>query len=355
MTAAGEAQGCRVTVDQTGETFGCGLAESVLDAGLDAGLNLPHSCRGGGCGTCLSLVLDGEVDHGWVQSFAITDEDKARGYCLICQSKPLTPSLRIRPVGDVVPKDAGAAVAPVEIEATVLAGRPLTPSVREIVLAVPAGRRFRFRAGQHVEVQVPGVAPARTYSLADAPGPALEPVDGLLRLYVTRHDRGAASGWLHDHARPGSTLWLKGPYGDFGWQPAAEATEVLLLAGGSGLAPVLALAEHALAADEARPVRLFLSVRDRTEAFGLDRLHALAHRHRTFTWTVALTREAPPPGTGWQHGRIDALLPSLAPAAGFAEAYAAGPPGFVDAVAAALAGLGMPGRLIRTDRFLPKN
>ena len=81
--------GCRVTVANTGQTLRCPPGELVLDAGLAAGIGLPHNCRGGACGTCKSQVLEGEVDHGWVMSFAISDEEKAAGKCLICQSKPL--------------------------------------------------------------------------------------------------------------------------------------------------------------------------------------------------------------------------------------------------------------------------
>ena len=83
-----------VTVLDTGQTFRCPRGELILDAGLEAGIGLPHNCRGGACGTCKSQILEGEVDHGWVMSFAISDEEKAAGKCLICQSRPLTPTAR---------------------------------------------------------------------------------------------------------------------------------------------------------------------------------------------------------------------------------------------------------------------
>jgi len=353
MTDGTPAQGCRVEVAQTGESFLCGRDAYVLDAGLEAGLRLPHSCRGGACGTCKSEVLEGEVDHGWVQSFAITEEEKAAGLCLICQSKPLSAVLRLRPLEPMQARGAqGCEVVPLDFRAEVVASHALTPSIRELVLAVPRGLAFRYQAGQHCELAVPGVAPNRTYSLAAAPGEDGTPADGLLRFYVTRHPGGRASGWLHAHAAVGRSLDVAGPYGTFAWSAEPATTEMLLLAGGSGLAPVLALAEQALAEGEARPLRLFLSVRSAAEVFALDRLHALARRHDNFAWTVTLTREAPPAGSAWRHGRLDALLPSLAPAAGFAQAWAAGPPGFVDAAAAALAALGLPAANFKADSFL---
>ena len=83
-----------VTIENTGERFACPADSLILDAGLAAGLHMPHNCRGGACGTCKCKVVEGQVDHGWVMSFAITDEEKAEGSCLACQSKPLSPTER---------------------------------------------------------------------------------------------------------------------------------------------------------------------------------------------------------------------------------------------------------------------
>lgn len=88
---------CRVTIAGTGHSFAADPRFTILDAGLIAGIGLPHVCRNGTCGTCKSQVIEGEVDHGWVQGFALTDAEKAAGKCLICQSKPASDRLVIRP------------------------------------------------------------------------------------------------------------------------------------------------------------------------------------------------------------------------------------------------------------------
>jgi ferredoxin len=90
---------CRVTIADTGQSFVCEPGFTILDAGLIAGIGLPHTCRNGSCGTCKSQVIEGRVDHGWVRSFAITEQEKAAGKCLICQSKPASDHLVIRPDG----------------------------------------------------------------------------------------------------------------------------------------------------------------------------------------------------------------------------------------------------------------
>jgi CDP-4-dehydro-6-deoxyglucose reductase len=339
---------CRVTVANSGQTFDCPRAELILDAGLEAGLGLPHNCRGGTCGTCKSQVLEGEVDHGWVMSFAISDEEKAAGKCLICQSKPLTPTLVIRTDNEV----AGAEdtpPAPIDATAQVLAAEPVTPSIRRLVLALPRGVRFRYRAGMHVELKTPGVAKPRTYSIATAPNDDGLPPGGLLEFFVTRHEGGQASGWLHGAERLGTPIDLHGPYGNFRL-PKDVAGPILCLAGGSGLSPILSITRRALAGGFAHPMTLILSVRDRSEAFALDALHALARRHANFSYRVTLSRahEAPP---DWRVGRIPDWLAEDLPGLSAWHVLAAGPPAFVDACVARARALGATDDYILTDSF----
>jgi ferredoxin-NADP reductase/ferredoxin len=339
----------RVTVANTGQTFTCPEGELILDAGLEAGIGLPHNCRGGACGTCKSQILEGEVDHGWVMSFAISDEEKAAGKCLICQSKSLTPTLVIRTDNTV----AGAEEtppAPIEASGQLLASEPLTPSIRRLVIALPPGIRFRYRAGMHVELRTPGVAKPRTYSIACAPDDEGLPPDGLLEFFVTRHDRGQASGSLHG-LEPGAPIDLHGPYGNFRLPRDADGP-VLCLAGGSGLSPILSIARRRLATGFVRPLTLVLSVRDRSEVFALDALHALARRHGNFSYAIALTRVTEAPA-GWRLGRIPDWLAEELPDLSTWHVLAAGPPTFVDACVAKAQTLGAAPDRILTDSFTP--
>ena len=340
----------RVTVANTGQTFTCPEGELILDAGLEAGIGLPHNCRGGACGTCKSQVIEGAVDHGWVMSFAISDEEKAAGKCLICQSKPLTPTLVIR-TDNAVAGAEETPPAPIEASGQLLASEPLTPSIRRLVLALPPEIRFRYRAGMHVELRTPGVAKPRTYSIATPPDDDGLPPDGLLEFFITRHEHGQASGWLHGPARLGAPIDLHGPYGNFRL-PKDTDGPVLCLAGGSGLSPILSIARRALATGFAYPMRLILSVRDRSEALALDALHALTRRHANFTYRITLTRapEAPP---GWRLGRIPDWLAEELPDLSTWHVLAAGPPAFVDACVAKAQALGAAPDDILTDSFTP--
>jgi CDP-4-dehydro-6-deoxyglucose reductase, E3 len=339
-----------VTVLDTGQTFRCPRDELILDAGLEAGLGLPHNCRGGACGTCKSQILEGAVDHGWVMSFAISEEEKAAGKCLICQSRPLTPRLVIRPDNAIAPAE-DAPPAPIHAAGQVIAAEPVTPSIRRLVIALPPEVRFRFRAGMHVELRTPGVAKPRTYSIACAPDEDGLPPDGLLEFFVTRHERGLASGWLHGAERLGAPIELHGPYGNFGL-PREVGGPVLCLAGGSGLSPVLSIMRRALATGFAQPLRLILSVRNRSEVFALDALHALARRHANFTYLVTLTR-AREGAPGWRLGHIPDWLGKELPDLATWHVVAAGSPGFVEACVAAARELGAAPERIRTDSFTP--
>jgi CDP-4-dehydro-6-deoxyglucose reductase len=337
-----------VTVATTGQTFRCPKDELILDAGLEAGIGLPHNCRGGACGTCKSQILEGAVDHGWVMSFAISDEEKAAGKCLICQSRPLTPRLVIRPDNAMAPAE-DAPPAPIEAAGQVIAAEPVTPSIRRLVIALPTDLRFRFRAGMHVELRTPGVAKPRTYSMACAPNDQGMAPDGLLEFFITRHERGQASGWLHGAERLGGPIELHGPYGNFRL-PKDAAGPVLCLAGGSGLSPILSIVRDALSSGFGGPMRLILSVRDQSEVFALDALHALARRHANFGYRVTLTRaRAAPPG--WRLGRVPDWLADELPDLSACHVLAAGSPGFVEACVAAAGQLGAAPERILTDSF----
>jgi CDP-4-dehydro-6-deoxyglucose reductase len=349
---------CDVTVENTGETYRCAYDTALLDAALAAGIHMPHNCRGGACGTCKSEILEGEVDHGWGMSFAITGEEKEAGHCLACQSKPRSPRIRLRTHHAMAPRQAGEdVIVPAEIATEIVAAHPVTPMVLRLCVAVPPDVRFHYRAGMNMEFLLPGIEPARPYSIADAPSDDGSPPDGQMSFYITWHPHGLASGWLHEHARAGGPLTLRGPYGDFAF-PQQHGGPVLALAGGTGLSPILAAVSHALAAGYSQPVRLLFSVRERRELFAADALARLARRHANFAWQATLTRETAQGAAvqgRYASGRIPALLAADKPDLSAAAVLIAGSPGFVDACAAAAQACGAdPGRIV-TDAFLPRS
>ncbi|HET6236942.1 MAG TPA: 2Fe-2S iron-sulfur cluster binding domain-containing protein [Acetobacteraceae bacterium] len=325
-----------VRIDGTDAEFHC-RDETILDAALGAGLALPHNCRGGACGTCKVEVLEGEVDHGWDMGFAISDAEKAAGRCLICMSRPRSSRLVLRLLG-APPVRPGVSSTPAEYEVKVVAAHDLAPDLRELVLYVPDKTGFRFAPGQHVELIVPGLQLSRPYSIAQAPASDGSAVAGLIRLFVTRHPHGASSGWIHAHARTGRRVTLRGPYGQFA--PLDATRSLLMFAGGSGLAPLLAVAEARVGAGDGL-VELWLSVRTKADVFALDRLGALAAGSPDFVFRVFVTRPAADAlPEGWMGERIPTHLGRTRPDLSGTSVMIAGSPGFVAACRSAVVACG---------------
>ena len=228
-----------------------------------------------------------------------------------------------------------------DAEFTVAAKRRRTPVIAELLLR-PAGPPLRYQPGQYVLLGDPGAElVVRSYSIANAPRR-----DGLVSLLVTRVPGGQVSSWVHDVLRPGDRVLLSGPYGSFTAAPG-EPGPVLYLAGGSGLAPVRALAEAALWDRTRAPVVLFFSARTQQDLIDDERFRTWQRRHPGFRYLRTLTRaDGPPPA-----GRIPVILAGWFPDLSGWRVYVAGAPGFVTACAAAAGACGArPGR-VHTEEF----
>jgi ferredoxin-NADP reductase len=222
-----------------------------------------------------------------------------------------------------------------------------TPRTRTIALDVPGWPGHR--AGQHVDVRLTaedGYQAQRSYSVASAPG------DERLALTVERIEDGEVSPYLVDELVPGDRLEVRGPIGGyFVWEPE-RGGPLLLIAGGSGVVPLMSMLRHHAAVGSDVPVRLVYSSRTLADVIYRDELERLASP--TVEIVHALTREQP---VGWEgHARrIDAeLLREVAwPASERPLAYVCGPTTLVETAAQALAGLGYEPARIKTERFGP--
>jgi len=222
-----------------------------------------------------------------------------------------------------------------------------TPSAHTFVLDVPGWPGHR--AGQHVDVRLTaedGYQAQRSYSIAT-------PQDGeRIELTIEMLPDGEVSGYLGEELREGDELELRGPIGGwFVWGPE-DGEPLLLVGGGSGVVPLMAMARHRALAGSGIAARLILSARTETDVFYRDELARLAGDGLDVT--VTLTRERSP-AWGGRRGRVDrALLDEVAfPAADRPRAFVCGPTGFVEAVADALVDLGHTPELVRTERFGP--
>ncbi|MGH3001522.1 MAG: FAD-binding oxidoreductase [Gaiellaceae bacterium] len=228
-----------------------------------------------------------------------------------------------------------------DLEYLVAAITRRTPSIVEVRLEPTAGP-LRFVPGQYVLLgDLEYLVPVRSYSIANAPRPS-----GELTLLVTEVGGGETSGWVHHRLHAGDRVLVSGPYGSFVAGPEPEAP-VLYLAGGSGLAPVRALAEAA--AESGRPERatLFFSARTEADLIDAERFARWEQERPGFRFLRTLTGASGPPPLG----RIPTLPPELFPDLGRCDVFTAGAPGFVDACADAARTCGVrPGHL-HTEAF----
>jgi NAD(P)H-flavin reductase/ferredoxin len=321
-----------------GNVLACPPTQTLLDACIADGVPISYNCRSGECGECMASLVSGEVHELPGADPAIfTDTHRAQGKILTCMCFPRS-ALTL----DIPLQSDAPAIRPAAVNAMVQRVERLTPSIFGVTVETPWP--IEYYAGQAFEWVVPGIAPNRTYSAANRPG------SDVIEFHVRVYPGGRIGAFVSD-LTAGQPLQLMGPYGQFrlsgnDWRPA------LCVAGGTGLAPVMSLLEHATATKDRRAIRLFYGARSQDELYGLDRIEALGALLPDFTFTPVLSDE--PQDSGWTGTRglvTDVLAEEVGDAFGL-EAYLCGPPLMIDAAVDVLTRFGALEQDIRSDRFV---
>ncbi|HJP89952.1 MAG TPA: ferredoxin reductase [Candidatus Limnocylindrales bacterium] len=234
--------------------------------------------------------------------------------------------------------------------ATVTGVHDETLHVRSFTLGLPAW--MGHRPGQHVDLRLTaedGYSVERSYSIASEPERT-----GELDITVERIEGGEVSPFMHDVVIPGDRLEVRGPIGGYFVWEAALGGPVLLVAGGSGVVPLMAMARHRSRAGSRVPMRLLVSSRGPDEIIYREELDSLSAARDGFEVVHTLTRQQPDAWPGYAR-RIDEqmLAEVLEPLGGDVRCYACGPTALIEVVANALVKLGLPPDRIRTERFGP--
>jgi CDP-4-dehydro-6-deoxyglucose reductase len=310
--------------------------EPVLTAALREHFNLPHSCKGGSCGTCRVRVISGGFQYPHGRPIGISAEEEAAGHALICQARALEDLvIEIREIRHVT--DVEIRELPCRIERM----QRLAPDVMGLWLRLPAVEPFSWQCGQYVDVMLPGER-RRSFSLANPPHDA-----ALLELHVRRAPGGAFSEQVFGELQVGSLLRIEGPLGQFIYRPGDRP--LLLIGGGTGYAPLKAMIREVLETEARRDLMLFWGARTSADLYEDAWLRALAAKHARFRYTPVLSEQAAGAGheTGFVH---EAVLRKVAGLAGF-DIYAAGPPAMIDAIRAGLPLQGADPARIYFDSF----
>lgn len=319
--------------------------QTVLDAALAQGVPLKHDCRAGGCGACKCRLLSGTVKELTDKSFLLSAEEMRDNFILACQSVP-TSDLEIAASWQEASLPAVSATFGV-IEAQ----DALTHDILRVRISLD--EPMSWVAGQSVElVAQDGAAAgvARRYSLARAPVGA---GNRAIELFIRKVPGGRFTEWLFAADRRGARLQVRGPLGDFALREAGAP--LVLIAGGSGLAPIFAMLEAALTGNACeRPTNLIFGARRQEDLYLLDELNQIARQWQApFAVTPVLAEEAE--GSGWRGRR--GIIPThlselLGPLPTQHHAYLCGPPGMIDACSASLLAAGLTSEQIHADRFL---
>jgi CDP-4-dehydro-6-deoxyglucose reductase len=328
----------QITVQPSGRQFSAAGDETILDAALRQGLTLPYGCKDGACGSCKGKVLSGVVDHGKAQ--ALDDDERAAGQALFCcaraQSDLVIESRQITAAGDIPVKTLPARIEKLE---------RLAPDVIALHLKLPASERLQFLAGQYIDILMKD-GRKRSFSLANAPHD-----DALLQLHIRHVPGGAFTDALFSTMKVKDILRFNGPHGSFFLREDSDKP-MILLAGGTGFAPIKAIVEHALAEGCRREMVVYWGARARADLYLDDLPRAWVAAHSNIRYVPVLSE--PAAGDAWSgrtglvHQAVMADFPDLSGH----QVYACGAPGLIEAARRDFAGsCRLPGEEFFADAF----
>ncbi len=308
--------------------------ETLLQAALREGISFPHSCRVGGCATCKCKLVDGQVKELTETGYILSDQELDQGYILACQAVPQT-DVRIE-------VDLSAQAARRTATGRVVAQDKLTHDITR--LRVQLDEALPYKAGQFANISIDSLSGvSRSYSFATPVQP-----DSQVSFFVRRVPGGVFSTAINDHPVVGQTVTVEGPMGDFWLRPSPAP--LLLVAGGSGLAPVLALLQEAVAAGESRSTTLLFGAREERDLYALDQIQEIARQWcGPFRFIPVLSAETVPASWKGQRGLVVDQIPVVLEAG--THAYLCGPPPMIDNATALLKLYGIPSEHIHADRF----
>ncbi|MFN5048892.1 CDP-6-deoxy-delta-3,4-glucoseen reductase [Roseateles sp.] len=311
----------QVTVQPSGRVFEVEREETLLGAAIRQGVGLPYGCKDGACGSCKSRLLEGRVIHGAHQPKTLTPEEEAAGFVLTCCATPQTDcSLEARTV-------PGAGEFPVlKLPSRVLSLDKPAADVAVLRLQLPANQTFQFHAGQYVEFILRDGA-RRSYSMANAPHNLGTPA--AIELHIRHMPGGKFTDHVFGAMKEKDILRMEGPFGSFFLREDSDKP-IVLLASGTGFAPIKAIIERIEHLGLSRPVTLYWGCRSQADLYLHDWALQAAARLPQLRYVPVLSEPKAEDGwtgrTGFVHQAVMADFPDLAGH----QVYACGAPIMVE-------------------------
>jgi len=324
----------KVELRPSGHTFQVSENEYVLSAGLEAGWNMPYSCKVGMCRTCRAKLIEGEVELSNYLQHVLTPEMRAANYILLCRATAKTDL-----VVEVVELSLQA-IKPKKVPCRVVKIERPTPDIAILHLRLPQNDNMRFVAGQYVDMLLTNGA-RRSYSIANVPR-----TEGVIDIQL--HVRHTVGGVFTDHVfsamKERDLLKFEGPLGTFYLREESDKP-IIMIASGTGLAPIKSIIEYSAARKISRPISFYWGCRTRADLYMHDLAQSWARDIPNFKYVPVLSDE-----TGGWTGRTglvhQAVLDDFSDLSQY-NVYASGNPRMVDAARDSFSA----NRALPADRF----
>ena len=319
--------------------FNSQVNESILDAALREGVQLPYGCRSGTCGACKAQLLEGEIVYGDIEPEALTEKDKKGDWILCCQAKAESDLLlKVREISET--REIPIKTLP----SRVMHMEQLSHDVMGLWLKLPSTERLQFLAGQYIDILMKD-GKERSFSLGNAPHE-----DEYLQLQIRYYDGGIFSEIVFKEMKEKALLRIKGPFGNFFLREDSERHSVFI-AGGTGFAPVKGIIEHLIAKGDKRRVSLYWGVRAKRDLYMDELARSWAEEHDHIEYMPVLSEPMEEDNwkgkTGFVH---EAILEDIKDFSDI-DVYASGPPIMVQSVHKSFTELGLLEERLYSDAF----
>ena len=333
----------QITVQPSGRSFNADSTETLLAAGIRQGIGLAYGCKDGACGSCKCKKIEGTVVHGVHQSKALSDEEEAQGLILTCcataQSDLILESRQVTEAGAFPIKKM-----PVRVVSLV----KKSDDVMVIHLQLPATDVMQFHAGQYIEFLLRDGS-RRSYSMCNAPH-TLEAGAPKVELHIRHMPGGKFTDPVFTTMKEKDILRVEGPYGSFFLREDSDKPMVLL-ASGTGFAPIKALIEHMQHKGITRPATLYWGGRKPSDLYMNDWVEGQLAQMPNLLYVPVVSNATPEDAwtgrTGFVHHAVLQDHPDLS---GF-QVYACGAPIVVDSAQRDYGAAGLPAEEFFADSF----
>lgn len=309
----------KVSLKNQNSSFDINKTETVLEAALRQGHNLPYGCRNGSCGSCKAQVITGAVDVPTENRYRLSDEENLQGYVLLCQTRAKTDlSIKVRTVN--LTSDIKVRQLPCRVSRCA----KLTEDVIQLRLDLPKTERLQFLAGQHIDILLKG-GNRRSFSLANPPHE-----DQTLELHIRHYDGGLFSDQVFNNLTERTIFRIEGPLGQFTLRKSDRP--LIMIAGGTGFAPIKSIVGYLLRKNDKRRLNFYWGARTESGLYFNDLARKWLHEQTHINYIPVVSDNSRLNGwdgrTGYVHEAVLQDYPDLSSY----DVYACGPPPMIDAI-----------------------